>query len=259
MDAASHRRRDVLRRDVPVPRSEGAPGAESHMGDTSARFQGEGASVDEAVQAACRAGSLDPAEVLVTVLSEGGAAVPGERIAGSSAKVEIEPIPPEGVLGKRNLETILRLMEIEAEVTVQRVRPATPAVSGALEVPPLLLDVEGADLGVLIGWRGESLRALQTVLNLMLGERGLAAGSPRLIVDVAGYRQRREQTVAQMALRLADGVARNGRSVTLEPMQPYERRAVHLALADSPTVSTESSGTDAERRVTIRPAGETRH
>ncbi|MGC1185424.1 MAG: R3H domain-containing nucleic acid-binding protein [Candidatus Dormiibacterota bacterium] len=228
------------------------------MGDASARFQGEGASVDEAVQSACRAGALDPGEVLVTVISEGGDAVPGERIAGSSARVEVEPIPPEGVLGKRNLETILRLMEIDAEVTVHRVRPAAPAPGGAPEIPPLLLAVEGGDLGILIGWRGESLRALQTVLNLMLGESGLAAGSPRLIVDVAGYRQRREQTVAQMALRLAAGVARDGRPVTLEPMQPYERRAVHLALADSPSVFTESNGTDAERRVTIRPAGETR-
>jgi spoIIIJ-associated protein len=126
------------------------------------------------------------------------------------------------------------------------------------EAAPLLLDIEGADLGILIGWRGESLRALQTVVNLMLGESGLTPGSPRLIVDVARYRQRREQTVAQMALRMAAGVVRSGRPVTLEPMQPYERRAVHLALADDPSVSTESTGADAERRVTIRPAGEAR-
>lgn len=228
------------------------------MGDSPARFEGEGASVDEAIRVACRSGGLDPATVLVDVISEGGAAVPGERIAGASAKVAVEAIPPEGTLGKRNLEAILRLMEIDADVTVRRVRPAPPAQGDPPGVPPLVLDIEGADLGVLIGWRGESLRALQTVVNLMLGEGGLSPGSPRLIVDVAGYRQRREQTVAQMALRLADGVARNGRPVILEPMQPYERRAVHLALASDPNVSTDSTGTDAERRVTIRPAGEAR-
>jgi spoIIIJ-associated protein len=228
------------------------------MGVSGARFEGEGTTVEDAVKAACRSAGLDPSDVLVEVISEGGPAAPGERIAGAKARVSVEPIPPEGELGKRNLETILNLMEIDAEVKIRRVHPVAPGQGAEEDAPPLLLQVEGADLGVLIGWRGESLRALQTVLNLMLGESGLASGSPRLIVDVAGYRHRREQTVAQMALRLAAGVARNGRPVTLEPMQPYERRAVHLALAGDPSVSTESSGTDAERRVTIRPAGEMR-
>lgn len=226
------------------------------MGLSAATFEGEGTTVEDATLAACRAGGLDRDAVLVEVVSEGGAAVPGERIAGAAARVLVQAIPREGLLGKGNLETILRLMDIEAEVHVRRVRPTGSEASERAEVAPLLLEVEGADLGILIGWRGESLRALQTVLNLMLGESGLTPGVPRLIVDVAGYRRRREQTVAQMALRMAAGVTRSGRSVTLEPMQPYERRAVHLALAEDPNVATESTGTDAERRVTIRPAGE---
>lgn len=226
------------------------------MEQSEATFAGEGSTVEEATLAACRAGGLQRDEVMVEVVSEGEAAVPGERISGAAARVLVQAIPPEGVLGKKNLETVLQLMDIEAEVHVRRVHTAAPAPGGAPEAAPLLLDVEGVDLGILIGWRGESLRALQTVLNLMLGEGGLPPGAPRLIVDVAKYRQRRERTVAQMALRMAAGVARSGRPATLEPMQPYERRAVHLALADDPTVSTESTGVDAERRVTIRPSGE---
>ncbi|MGA7363042.1 MAG: R3H domain-containing nucleic acid-binding protein [Candidatus Dormiibacterota bacterium] len=226
------------------------------MDESAATFEGEGATVAEAIRAACRAGGLDSDAVMVEVVSEGGAAAPGERIAGAAARVQVRAMPPEGLRGKKNLETILRLMDIEAEVKVHPVR-RSPSEQGASRDPaPLLLEVEGVDLGILIGWRGESLRALQTVLNLMLGESGLAPGAPRLIVDVANYRQRREHTVAQMAQRMAAGVARSGRPVTLEPMQPYERRAVHLALADDPSVSTESSGTDSERRVTIRPSGE---
>ncbi|MGH7665720.1 MAG: protein jag [Candidatus Dormibacteria bacterium] len=226
------------------------------MADSRVRHEGEGATVPEAMAAACGAAGLDPAEVLVEVLSPGGAAVPGERISGTLARVAVEPIPADGLRGRKNLETILRLMDIEANVQLQRVRPDTP---GSTVPPPLLLEVEGMDLGVLIGWRGESLRALQTVVNLMLGENGAGTGAPRLIVDVAHYRRRREQTVAQMAARMAAGVARSGRAVTLEPMQPYERRAVHLALADDPSVSTESVGLDADRRVVIRPAGEPQH
>ncbi|MGC2191264.1 MAG: R3H domain-containing nucleic acid-binding protein [Candidatus Dormiibacterota bacterium] len=222
---------------------------------SAATFEGEGTSVEEATLAACRAGGLARDAVMIEVVSEGGAAVPGERISGSVARVLVQAIPPEGLLGKRNLETMLRLMDIEAEVHIRPVRPPSSNSVERTGAAPLLLDVEGADLGILIGWRGESLRALQTVLNLMLGESGLTPGTPRLIVDVAKYRQRRENTVAQMALRIAAGVARSGRPVTLEPMQPYERRAVHLALAEDPSVSTESTGTDAERRVTIRPSG----
>ncbi|MGA8426194.1 MAG: R3H domain-containing nucleic acid-binding protein, partial [Candidatus Dormiibacterota bacterium] len=194
--------------------------------------------------------------VMVEVLNEGGAAVPGERIAGARARVRVRAVPAEGLRGRKNLETMLQLMGIEAEVNVHTARTGAVEAAGAAADVPLLLEVEGADLGVLIGWRGESLRALQTVLNLMLGENGQTPGSPRLIVDVAKYRQRREQTVAQMALRMAAGVARSGRPVTLEPMQPYERRAVHLALASDGSVSTESTGVDAERRVTIRPSRE---
>ncbi|HUY56982.1 MAG TPA: R3H domain-containing nucleic acid-binding protein [Candidatus Micrarchaeaceae archaeon] len=219
-------------------------------------FEGAGATVEEATLAACRAGGLEPEAAMVEVLSEGGAAVPGERISGAMARVLVRAMPAEGALGKRNLETILRLMDIEAQVLVRQVRPPGAEQGEADGPSPLLLEVEGADLGILIGWRGESLRALQTVLNLMQGERGLPAGAPRLIVDVAKYRQRREHTVAQMALRMASGVVRSGRPVTLEPMQPYERRAVHLALQGDPNVSTESTGTDAERRVIIRPTGE---
>jgi spoIIIJ-associated protein len=219
-------------------------------------FEGEGGTVDEAMAAACQAAGLATDAVMVEVIAEGGPAVPGERISGARARVRVRAVPTEGLQGRRNLETMLRLMGIEAEVNVRSARAGTAEGAGATSEIPLLLEVEGADLGVLIGWRGESLRALQTVINLMLGDPGQTPGSPRLIVDVAKYRQRREQTVAQMALRMAAGVARSGRPVTLEPMQPYERRAVHLALASDASVSTESTGVDAERRVTIRPSRE---
>jgi spoIIIJ-associated protein len=219
-------------------------------------FEGEGGTVAEATTAACQTAGLATEAVMVEVISEGGAAVPGERIAGARARVRVRAVPTEALRGKRNLETMLQLMGIEAEVNVRSAGTGAVEEAGAAGYIPLLLEVEGADLGILIGWRGESLRALQTVINLMLGENAQTPGAPRLIVDVAKYRERREQTVAQMALRMAAGVARSGRPVTLEPMQPYERRAVHLALASDGSVSTESTGVDAERRVTIRPSRE---
>ncbi|MGH7641323.1 MAG: R3H domain-containing nucleic acid-binding protein [Candidatus Dormibacteria bacterium] len=222
------------------------------METDSGPVEGEGETVAEATAEACRSGGLNPDEVMVEVISQGGRALAGERITGVRARVRVRLLPEVGRRGRRNLEHLLRLMDIDAEV---RPQPTSPGL-GAETSYPVILEVEGMDLGVLIGWRGESLRALQTVLNLTLGDGSSQAQATRVIVDVAGYRQRREHAVAQLALRLAAGVVRSGRPATLEPMPPYERRAVHLALAGDPSVATQSVGVDAERRVVISPAGE---
>ncbi|MGH7608757.1 MAG: protein jag [Candidatus Dormibacteria bacterium] len=215
-------------------------------------FEGEGQTLDEAIAAACGSAGLAPDQVAVQVLSPGRptSAVPGEHLSGAVVRVRVERLPELAARGRRHLEALLRLIEVEAEVH------ANPATAVGTEPATVILDVEGMDLGILIGWRGESLRALQTVVNLMLGEIGIAPDAPRLVVDVARYRHRREQAVAQMAVRTAASVARSGRQVTLEPMPAHERRAVHLALAGNSQVVTASSGQDAERRVTIRPRGE---
>ena len=117
-----------------------------------------------------------------------------------------------------------------------------------------MLDIAGDDLGLLIGWRGETLRALQTVVNLMMGEDESTAGR-RLILDVERYRLRREDQVRELALRLANRVKRTGQRYTLDPMHAYERRAIHLALADDEGVHTESIGREPARRVVINPTG----
>ncbi len=223
------------------------------MSEEPGVFEGTGATVEEATGAACAAAGLAPEQAVVEVISEGGMAAPGERIARALARVRVIAMPAEAVRGKALLEDLLRRMGIEVQVRVRRL-PEAPAAADAVQVETVLLEVDGTDLGVLIGWRGESLLALQTVFNLMLGEVGLAPGAARLIIDIARYRQRREQAVAQMAQRMAAGVARTGRPVTLDPMPPYERRAIHLALAGDRSITTESVGADADRRVTIRPA-----
>ncbi len=223
------------------------------MTDTPA-VEASGATVEAAVAAACAEGGWDPARVQVEVLSPGLVAVPGEHLAARAARVRVRPLPEAAPRALDFLRGLLDRMGIEADVSASLVAPAPARPGGPDGEPaPLLLEVEGADLGVLIGWRGESLRALQTVVNLALGPGG--TGGPRVIVDVARYRRRREEQVEAMALRWAARVRRTGEPMTLDPMPPYERRAVHLALADAPGVRTESAGADPERRVTILPAG----
>jgi spoIIIJ-associated protein len=146
------------------------------------------------------------------------------------------------------LQELVELMGLEAAVT-----PREPETAGdGLGMIEAVLDVEGDDLGILIGRRGQTLMSLQYVLNLILSKktgRRVAYG-----VDVDGYRRRREEALVSLARRTATRVRGTGRSVTLEPMPPNERRIVHMALADDPGVMTVSIGEGEARKVAITPA-----
>lgn len=210
--------------------------------------EASGQTVEEATRVALERAGLAPGEAEIEVLNQGAPVIPGERISSSQARVRVRRLSPESQVAREKLARLLELMGVDATVEVRSPAPVVPE-DGPV---PAILEVEGTDLGILIGWRGESLRALQTVLNLMLGAD---PGRSRVVVDVAGYRERRERAVAQTARRVADSVARSQRAQTLSPMAPYERRAVHVALADDPRVETESAGVDEERHVVIRPSG----
>ncbi len=136
-------------------------------------------------------------------------------------------------------------MGVRARIEVRYPEPE----AGETEAPPFILNVRGKDLGSLIGRRGETLQALQYITRLIVGrelERRVA-----LVVDVEGYRQRRERSLRRLAQRMAERVVRTGRRVVLEPMPPAERRIIHLALRDHPKVTTESIGQGDRRKVTI--------
>ncbi|HSG43739.1 MAG TPA: RNA-binding cell elongation regulator Jag/EloR [Anaerolineales bacterium] len=116
------------------------------------------------------------------------------------------------------------------------------------------VDVRGNDLSVLIGRRSETLNAFQYVASLMIGKE--AKQFVHLMVDVEGYRARREKQLIKMAERMADQVASNGRKQTLEPMTSAERRIIHIALRGHPAIYTESTGEDPYRKVMILPKEE---
>jgi spoIIIJ-associated protein len=113
------------------------------------------------------------------------------------------------------------------------------------------VDIRGKDLSVLIGRRSETLTAFQYVASLIVGKE--TEQFVQLIVDVEGYRDRREKQLIQMAKRVADQVAKSGRRQTLEPMPSSERRMIHIALRDHPDVKTESTGEEPYRKVMILP------
>jgi spoIIIJ-associated protein len=155
---------------------------------------------------------------------------------------------PDVVSAVGVLEELLALMDVDATVTPRA--PETPGDGvGMIEA---VLDVDGEDLGILIGRRGATLASLQYVLNLIMAkkaDRRVAFG-----IDVDGYRRRREEALVSLARRTASRVRGTGRSVTLEPMPPNERRIIHITLANDPAVMTVSIGEGEDRKVAITPS-----
>ncbi len=117
--------------------------------------------------------------------------------------------------------------------------------------PTIFIDVLGRDLGMLIGRRGDNLAQIQYLVNL-LANRKLETWT-RVILDIEGYRSRREESLVGLAERVARQVARSRRPIVLEPMPPNERRIVHLTLQSNPEVTTESNGEGSMRRITVQP------
>lgn len=113
------------------------------------------------------------------------------------------------------------------------------------------VDVRGDDLSILIGRRSETLNAFQYVASLMVGKE--VQQWVQLVVDVEGYRSRREDQLRRMARRMAEQTVKTGRRQMLEPMSANERRIIHLELREHPAVTTESMGEDPHRKVTIIP------
>ena len=113
------------------------------------------------------------------------------------------------------------------------------------------VDVRGDDLSALIGRQAETLNAFQYVASLIVGKE--TQQWVQLVVDVEGYRSRREKQIRQIALRMVDQVIKTGRKATLEPMTSSERRAIHIELRGHPAVTTESTGEEPHRKVVILP------
>jgi spoIIIJ-associated protein len=205
--------------------------------------EGRGRTLDEAVDAALIELNEGRRNVDVKILSE----TPEETIVEVTVideTTQMSSTMPAAANGKAEIarglvEGLLKHMGVRAQVSV---RPGSE---------PITLDISGRDLGTLIGWRGETLRALQAVTNVMVGKH-LAEGE-RIIVDVERYRQRREHTVREIAMRAARQVKMTGDAITLDAMQPFERRAIHLALEGDPDVTSSSIGEEPERRVVVGP------
>lgn len=189
---------------------------------------------------------------------------PGESEAGLAepppepAEIETEPAPepaatpasPEEeyvlTVARETVSELLEKMKVQASVTAEYGQ-----IDDSRSRVPVLVNVNGDDLSILIGKRAETLNALQYITSLIVNKE--IGRSIPMVVDVEGYRVRRENQLRQIANRMADQALKSGRRQVLEPMPANERRIIHIELRENPEVNTESVGEDPRRKVTIIP------
>ena len=220
-----------------------------------------GKNVEEAIEKGLKELGLSRDDVEVKILDEGKAGLFG-LMGASPAKIKliVKPLKGLGVEEEREvvrekpsgvnlisaqkkvkeeLDEILKLMGMEAEVTT------------SLEGGRVVADIKSENGAILIGKKGQTLDALQLIVNLIVNRDEKTR--TRVIVDTESYRQRRENALVEMAREVADEVKSKGNPRELEPMNPAERRVIHLALKNDKDVETTSKGEGNFRRVVVSP------
>ena len=206
--------------------------------------------VEEAIQQAINQLGVSREEVEVDVISEGKSGILG--LGSDEAVVRVTPIaltPGEDISEyvQNTIDNLLSLLGVDGSAVLQ----PPPVVEGEEPADSISLNIQGDDLGILIGRRGQTLSCLQYIVRLIVGHQR-RSWLP-VIIDVEGYKQRRYQALQVFARQMAEQVNAKKMSFTLEPMPAYERRIIHLALAEHQDVITESVGQGESRRVVILP------
>ena len=227
--------------------------------------------VEEAIELALKELDVDRDEAEVEILSRGKTGFLG--IGSEAARVRARKLSSGGIASGTNTEATATVGT--ATPAVGTAPPAGDTAAGAAtavvgrileaagvnvtrtlraandpETGGPIIDLAGEDSGLLIGRRGQTLQALQFLVNMIVRKDFEGV---RVMLDVENYRQRRESSLRDMATNVAARVAQTNRSITLEPMPPADRRIIHTTLTDHPGVSTESTGEGEGRKVMIMP------
>lgn len=199
--------------------------------------------VEEAIELGLRELDVDRAEAEIDVISRGKSGILG--IGSEPARVRVTRIDTPSDVVKTTSEVIDKIISLLGVDVV-----STLAQVEREDLGGPVFEIEGDDAGLLIGRRGDTLKALQFLVKYLVSQK--LDANVNILVDVEGYQDRRYQSLMSMARRVAQRVADSGRPITLEPMPPNERRIVHIALADHHRVTTESTGSGSSRQVVVQ-------
>jgi len=217
----------------------------------------EGKTIDEAISKACEELKASQEDLDIDVLANGSSGFLG-LVGAKNAKIratlkeslktlEASEVSPSSIpsadqaanTAKKTLSDLLRLLEIEASIELQE------------DSERILLNIKGDGSGLLIGRKGQTLDALEYLVNKIV-HKG-AEDKKRIVVDTENYRSRREESLVNLAQRLAEKAKRMGRPVTISPMSAHDRRIIHLALQEDKALHTWSTGTGLYRKIIISP------
>ncbi|MGM0689122.1 MAG: RNA-binding cell elongation regulator Jag/EloR [Bacillota bacterium] len=203
-------------------------------------YEASGRNLDEAVEKALATLGIKKSNAEIEVVGEPAQGILG-IIGNKEARVNVRAILGPVEYLKSYLEELLMYMQIEGRVIVSEDEEKVEA------------EIFGQDVGALIGRRGKTLSDLQYLLNVIM-RRQFATLNKMIVLDVENYRVRREKTLTQLAKNIARKVSEEGCEQAMEPMNPQERRIIHIALQDYPGVTTYSEGEEPYRKVVIAPS-----
>ena len=194
-----------------------------------------GKTVQEAVDMALEELQCDRDNVDIEVLEEGTKGIFG--FGSKVAKVRVTVKESNSEKAREFLLSVFEKMNVEAEIIAEE------------DEDSILLKIKGDDIGIIIGRRGETLDSLQYLTSLVVNKS--KEGYKRVVIDIENYRQKREETLVKLAYRLADRVVKYKKNITLEPMNPYERRVIHSSRQNHKYVETYSVGEEPNRKIII--------
>jgi len=202
----------------------------------------EGKTVDEAIQKACEQLGLSPEQLEVEVLSDGSNKIFG-IIGGTKVRIKATvkelPSEPDAQKAQDVLENILQRFGFETSIEVLE------------DDECVTLNIKGDGSGILIGRKGQTLDALQYVVNKIVHRSPNV--TKQVIVDTEGYREKRKETLIDLAKRLSEQAKTREGPVSTSPLNPFERRIIHLAIQDDDELTTQSTGEGIYRSVVISP------
>lgn len=196
-----------------------------------------GKNVEEAIKNALNELKVTEDKVEVEVLEEGSKGL-FKLIGAKPARIRVKVKRDYIYEAKAFLRDVLDKMKVKAEIRITE------------ENNVIKISLTGPDMGILIGYRGETLDSIQYLVSLVVNKNH-DDEYKRVVLDTENYRLKREETLKRLASRLASKVCETGKAVRLEPMNPYERRVIHASLQNNPKVETFSEGDEPFRRVVI--------
>jgi spoIIIJ-associated protein len=194
--------------------------------------------VDEAVYLALQELGVSREDVEIDVLEEPSKGILG-LIGVKPARVKVFFKEKHSRKAEKLINDITRVMQLEVEIITRESEKG------------IFIELKGPELGVLIGRRGETLEALQYLVNLSVN-KGQEVRK-KITIDIEGYRKRREETLQRLARKLADKAKLKRRNIVLEPMSPQERRIIHTTLQGRNDIYTFSEGEEPYRKIVISP------